>query len=124
MVGSLTREFGRTHISLSAIVAVGRDIVRGIAVAPTPALEMDYGLIGSITETLGIENTRRGTVETHGSGSRDVVKVSLEISIGLLPRIYNIYWVSCTRGNPTCIRSSSNLGEPTLTPTCTPRVLN
>jgi len=85
---------------------------------------MDYGLIGSITETLRIENARWGTVETHSSGSGDVVKVSLEISIGLLPRIHNIYWVSCTRGNPTGIRSSSNLCKTILTPTCAPRVLH
>ena len=78
-------------------------MVRGEAVAPTAAIKVNNSLICSIAIAFGIVNTGLGAVETHSACRSDIVEVSLEISVRLLPRVNNIYWVRSTRSNTASV---------------------
>jgi len=113
-----------TKACLCSVIAILSNLFWSKAIAPCPTLKVNYSLVSSITIAFWIIETSRSPIKAHSSCLRNVIKLSLEISIWLFPWVDDVNWVRSTRRNPTNIWPSCNFSETGLAPTFTPRVLD
>jgi hypothetical protein len=94
-----------------------------MAIAPSSAIKIYYGLVCSFSIPLRIIDSGRGTITTHSASLRNIVEVSLEIAYFFFPRIHDIDWKSGARRYTASIKSSRNFSKAFLAPTITPWIL-